>query len=364
MKNEDTCPCKSGKTFGECCGPIISGEKKAETPEALMRARYSSYVTGDVLFLKSSATEEVQAEFDENASKAWSAAAEWHGLEIISTEKGGPKDDEGIVEFRALYTANGEFCNHHEVSKFVRQGGEWKFADGEPRVRSTRSAAAGTSELKPAAFLFDLDGTLVDTEDLWTKAIVDFVVSRGGRTTYEEILPTVIGRNWLDIDRSLHERFPEIGESSAMEDAVELRRFYDVYATNPSSMRIDGSIAFFHAVSKIAPCAIVSGSPHDDVVAAAKLCGIDDRLSLVLGAGEYDAGKPSPSGFLKAAELLKVAPADCVVVEDSTVGVKAGVAAGMKVIALDRAALVPQTYGGETWRVKDLSEIDVGKEFS
>ena len=54
MKNEDTCPCKSGKTFGECCGPIISGEKKAETPEALMRARYSSYVTGDVLFLKSS----------------------------------------------------------------------------------------------------------------------------------------------------------------------------------------------------------------------------------------------------------------------------------------------------------------------
>ena len=51
MKNEDTCPCKSGKTFGECCGPIISGEKKAETPEALMRARYSSYVTGDVMFL-------------------------------------------------------------------------------------------------------------------------------------------------------------------------------------------------------------------------------------------------------------------------------------------------------------------------
>ena len=147
-----------------------------------------------------------------------------------------------------------------------------------------------------------------------------------------------------------------------MEDAVELRRFYDVYATNPSSMRIEGSIAFFRAVSKIAPCAIVSGSPHDDVVAAAKLCGIDDCLSLVLGAGEYAAGKPSPSGFLKAAELLNVVPADCVVVEDSTVGVRAGVAAGMKVIALDRAALVPQTFKGETWRVKDLSEIDVGKE--
>ena len=218
--------------------------------------------------------------------------------------------------------------------------------------------------MKPAAFLFDLDGTLVDTEALWTRAIVDFVAARGGRTTFEEVLPTVIGRNWLDIDRALHDRFPEIGESSPMRDAAELRAFYDVYATDPASMRIEGSIAFFRAVSEIAPCAIVSGSPHDDVVAAARLCGIDDRLALVLGAGEYAAGKPSPSGFLRAAELLEVAPADCVVVEDSTVGVKAGVAAGMKVVALDRAALVPQTFEGETWRVRDLSEIDVGKEFA
>ena len=131
MKNEDTCPCKSGKPFGECCGPIIAGTAKAETPEALMRARYSSYVTGDIMFLKTSATKAVQEEFDEAASKAWSRAATWHGLEIIATEKGGPSDNEGVVEFRALYTANGEFCNHREVSQFVRENGEWKFADGE-----------------------------------------------------------------------------------------------------------------------------------------------------------------------------------------------------------------------------------------
>ena len=131
MKSEDTCPCKSGKTFGECCGPIISGERKAATPEELMRARYSSYVTGDVLFLKTSATKAVQEEFDEKTSQTWSRSAAWHGLEIISTEKGGPDDDTGVVEFRALYTANNEFCNHHEVSQFVKEDGEWKFADGE-----------------------------------------------------------------------------------------------------------------------------------------------------------------------------------------------------------------------------------------
>ena len=131
MSNEELCPCKSGKTFGECCGPIIAGTAKAETAEALMRARYSSYVTCDIDFLKASATKQVQEEFDEEASKAWSRSAEWHGLEIIRTEGGQKGDKTGVVEFRALYTANDEFCNHHEVSQFVKERSGWKFADGE-----------------------------------------------------------------------------------------------------------------------------------------------------------------------------------------------------------------------------------------
>ena len=131
MKREEECQCKSGKILGECCAPIIAGEKPAVTAEELMRARYSSYVTGAVDFLRTSATKEVQAEFDEAASAAWSAQAQWHGLEIVGTKAGGEGDDEGVVEFRALYTANGEFCNHHEVAQFVREKDGWKFADGE-----------------------------------------------------------------------------------------------------------------------------------------------------------------------------------------------------------------------------------------
>lgn len=131
MKKEETCPCKSGKTFGECCQLIISGEKKAETAEALMRARYSSYVTGEVDFLKTSAVKEIREQFDEEASKVWSRSAEWHGLEIVKTQDGGAGDDRGVVEFRALYTANGEFCNHHEVATFVKEKDGWKFEDGE-----------------------------------------------------------------------------------------------------------------------------------------------------------------------------------------------------------------------------------------
>lgn len=219
--------------------------------------------------------------------------------------------------------------------------------------------------MKPAAFLFDLDGTLVDTELAWTRAMVDMVASRGGETSVSELLPVVVGRNWLDIDRTLHERFPCLGGTTPEEDAVALRAFYDAVAGDPASMRIEGSVAFLRRAAEIAPCAIVSGSPHDDVVIAARNCGVEDLLALVLGAGEYEAGKPSPSGYLRAAELLGVDPARCVVVEDSEVGVASGVAAGMKVVALDRGVCgIPQRYEGETWRVRDLSELDVEREFS
>lgn len=131
MNKEDNCPCGSGILYSECCAPVVTGEMKAETAEALMRARYTAYAVGEIDFLRTSSTAAVQADFDEESSRAWSAAAEWHGLEIISVEKGGKRDKEGTVEFRALYTANGEFCNHHEVAKFVNEKDGWKFDDGE-----------------------------------------------------------------------------------------------------------------------------------------------------------------------------------------------------------------------------------------
>ena len=131
IKKEDTCPCNSGKCYGECCQPILDGLKNAETAEALMRARYSAYVTEHVAFLKNSSVKAVQDEFDEAASTAWSRAARWHGLEILRTEKGGAGDTTGVVEFRATYTANNEFCNHHEVATFVKEADGWKFEDGE-----------------------------------------------------------------------------------------------------------------------------------------------------------------------------------------------------------------------------------------
>ena len=217
--------------------------------------------------------------------------------------------------------------------------------------------------MKPAAFLFDLDGTLVDTEALWTEAIVEWLADRGAQTTVEEIAPVVFGHSWLDIQATLHERFPALPKTGAEEDANTLRPYYARRAVNPASQIIPGAVDFLRTVSRIAPCVIVSGSPHDDVVQAAELCGVENLLRFVLGAEDYGRGKPAPDGYLKAASLLEVDASECVVVEDSTAGVQAGRAAGMRVIGVDRNQRAPQDFAGCEWLVHDLSELDVHAVF-
>ena len=127
----DTCPCCSGKPFADCCEKILSGSVKAPTAEALMRARYSAYVKGDLPFIFSSSCPKIQREFDHEATRKWSEAAEWCGLEILATEGGGEGDDHGTVEFIARYTINTTECKHHETASFVRIGGDWFFEESQ-----------------------------------------------------------------------------------------------------------------------------------------------------------------------------------------------------------------------------------------
>ena len=217
--------------------------------------------------------------------------------------------------------------------------------------------------MKPAAFFFDLDGTLLDTEALWTEAIVEWLADRGAKSTVDEIAPLVFGHSWLDIQATLHERFPVLPKAGA-EDAARTLRPYDARrAVSPESQVIPGAVSFRRKVSRIAPCVIVSGSPHDDVVQAVALCGVENLVRFVLGAEDYGRGKPAPDGYLKAASLLEVDASECVVVEDSTAGVLAGRAAGMRVIGVDRNKRAQQDFAGCEWLVHDLSELDVHAVF-
>lgn len=122
------CPCGSGVAFAECCEPIIQKRRRAETPEELMRARYSAYATADIDFLYDSLLPDGRADFDREGTKKWATSAEWHGLEIINTETA---DTEGTVEFIATFTQQGNEVKHHEISRFKKVDGTWYLLDGK-----------------------------------------------------------------------------------------------------------------------------------------------------------------------------------------------------------------------------------------
>ena len=192
---------------------------------------------------------------------------------------------------------------------------------------------------------------------LWARAIVGWLADYGVRADVLDVAAIVFGHSWLDIHAELLERFPSLPRRTPERNAIELRSHYDRISADPATIVIRPAVEFYRAAAAIAPCAIVSGSPRNDVAAAARLCGIANETAFVLGAEDYANGKPAPDGYLLAANRLGVAPARCIVVEDSTAGVRSGVAAGMKVIGVNRNKLVPQDFTGCILTVADLAEL-------
>ena len=131
------CPCGWGKPYDECCGALHSGERKAATAEALMRARYSAYVAGQIPFIRESLHSSTSGDHDDGATESWSRRAEWLGLEVVSTEGGGEEDAKGIVEFIARYKQKDELIEHEERAVFVRDGERWAYLEGSTPVAET-----------------------------------------------------------------------------------------------------------------------------------------------------------------------------------------------------------------------------------
>ncbi|SDG74778.1 YchJ family protein [Klenkia brasiliensis] len=118
------CPCGTGLTYDECCGPVHAGAA-APSAEALMRSRYSAFAVGDAAYLLATwhpRTRPADLELDDDTR--------WTGLEILAVEGGGLLAAEGVVEFRASYRRDGEAGAQQERSRFTRVEGRWVYLDG------------------------------------------------------------------------------------------------------------------------------------------------------------------------------------------------------------------------------------------
>ncbi|MBW3843350.1 SecC motif-containing protein [Aeromonas hydrophila] len=121
------CPCGSTLSLELCCGSLHRGAA-AQTPEQLMRSRYSAFVLGLGEYLVHSWHPDYLG--DLTAEQLSQTDTQWDGLEIIASQ-GGPADPLGMVEFKAWFMEGEARHCLHERSRFVRYQGRWVYTDGE-----------------------------------------------------------------------------------------------------------------------------------------------------------------------------------------------------------------------------------------
>ena len=119
------CPCGSGRTLAECCGPVLEQSCPAATAEALMRSRFTAFAVGDLDHLERSWAPETRP-----GRIRLDPTRRWTRLEILSLVDGRELAATGVVEFRAYYDVGGMAGEIHERSNFRRDHGRWVYVGG------------------------------------------------------------------------------------------------------------------------------------------------------------------------------------------------------------------------------------------
>lgn len=187
--------------------------------------------------------------------------------------------------------------------------------------------------MTPQAVLFDLDGTLVDSERESAEAMAR-ALAGGGVDVAQEDRDFIIGRSWVEIDRQLRSRYP--GYTWSRDQLIEYtaaeRELIIAEVGLPIMPGARETARRFHG--RGIPLGVVTGSSRREAAQALAVLGLEDCFGIVLAAEDVATSKPAPEGYLAAAAALAAAPRCCLVVEDSTAGIAAGLAAGAAVVAV------------------------------
>lgn len=211
------------------------------------------------------------------------------------------------------------------------------------------------------AALFDMDGVIVHTNPYHKKAFKIFLEKHNVSLTDEELKEHVYGRTNAEIFPYIFkdEYTGEKGEEWANEKESLFRELY-----KDDAKPVPGLIDFLEELKKAEiKSAVGTSAPVENLDFVMEALGLRKYFDAFLHSADVSEGKPNPEIYLKAADRLKANTDSCVVFEDSIAGVKAGLNAGMKVVAVATTHSAEE-FEGAHYVIKDFEGFTVEKLYS
>ena len=187
------------------------------------------------------------------------------------------------------------------------------------------------------AVVFDMDGVLLASEEVWDNVREAFVRERGGRYD-EEIQRAMMGMSSIEWSRYLHETAGVPDEPERINEEVVQRMLASYRDHLPL---IDGATDAVHRLAARYPLGLASSSNREIIDTVLDVAGIAACFKATVSSEEVAHGKPAPDVYLEAARRLGVEPTRCAAIEDSHGGIRSAKAAGMRVIAIPNPSYPP-----------------------
>jgi len=187
------------------------------------------------------------------------------------------------------------------------------------------------------AVVFDLDGVLVDSEQLWDEVREALTRERGGRW-HEGAQRDMMGMSSPEWSRYMHDR---IGLSESPEEINRLvvERMLERYAAGPPWL--PGAVETVRRLAADFVLGLASSSNREIIDRVLEAGGIAGCFRATVSSEEVAAGKPAPDVYLEVARRLRVEPRECTAIEDSHNGIRSAKTAGMRCVAIPNAHYPP-----------------------
>ena len=199
--------------------------------------------------------------------------------------------------------------------------------------------------------VFDLDGTLVDTELTAARVVKQWFTQHSIRVDAEDA-SLITGVMWSTAAKLLHQKYHL--KLPLAEFERELVTSYRNAIQNEVD-EVPGAAAFVRSLHAAGiPIGLVSGSARLEILHCLSELGITDLFHVILGCEDYPRSKPAPDGYLKAFGMMNAKPESTLIFEDSSAGVTSGLSAGARVCVIQSTNHFGQSTAGAHWAIPDF----------